>query len=565
MKHTYNTLFIVIGLLLLESSFAATSLSDLELHEISGGEINPHLEGQSLPQEQQQPENNYSNYIPPMPLQKNDGMELAPEFFSILQSTVNVKRNREILLDGMTQQGAQALNLENVLSSDNIAANNIFNGGNLTLDDVTTEIQVNQLNSLNQLHRTQGNISSSSTGYGYEKIIESRSGSENYDYHAYSNIYQQRQSSIKYKNYDSFYAQVGAQYTSLDDFTNSLLPIIVTEQPEVGDKIFDPPPLNMTLWGTGAILDYTGIQLYGIGLQVDSINVSGNDGKDLLLGTTVTLPKLDFGTLDGQLCAFSVCGDEVTLWDLGHLGGGKIYPDFILEDLAPDVKELNLGSGISFDGDAQLITNAGNIKVSGDFYLRVTPYASLTLDFRNLVLFGVNIGDKGLLKDKHGNGVAKRTYTWEIDLIKELVPFELLDKKLEITPIEIGFVEEDHSSDEEVLYDGSEGFEVHKLTDIAESSLSEFYEHTILTGGQMTGAQAELLALSEGTLSIDNNNNVSLSGSAQQNMRVFNSVNAVTSVAANAMNISRLPTITRGSSAATQVSMQQHNRFIQQR
>ena len=123
MKRLLITLLVVLGLLLTESSFAATSLSDIELDGISGGGINPHLEGQSLPQEQQQPESNNSNYIPPMPIKKNDGMELAPEFFTILQSTVNVKRDRKIHLDGMTQQGAQVLNLENVLSSDNIAAN----------------------------------------------------------------------------------------------------------------------------------------------------------------------------------------------------------------------------------------------------------------------------------------------------------------------------------------------------------------------------------------------------------------------------------------------------------
>ena len=42
------------------------------------------------------------------------------------------------------------------------------------------------------------------------------------------------------------------------------------------------------------------------------------------------------------------------------------------------------------------------------------------------------------------------------------------------------------------------------LVDVAESSFNESYVHSAFTGGQMTGAEAELLALSDGSLSVDN-------------------------------------------------------------
>ena len=81
----------------------------------------------------------------------------------------------------------------------------------------------------------------------------------------------------------------------------------------------------------------------------------------------------------------------------------------------------------------------------------------------------------------------------------------------------------------------------------------------------MTGAQADLLALSEGSLTVDNSSLISLADNAQQKIRVFNGVNAVSSVAANALNISRPPVMTAGSSVLPQMLMQQRNIFIQQR
>ena len=81
----------------------------------------------------------------------------------------------------------------------------------------------------------------------------------------------------------------------------------------------------------------------------------------------------------------------------------------------------------------------------------------------------------------------------------------------------------------------------------------------------MTGAEAELLALSESKLTVDNNSTISMTGNTQQGMRIFSGVNAVSSVAANALNISRLPVMSGGSSIGPRISMQQHNRFIQQR
>ncbi|MCK4710540.1 MAG: hypothetical protein KAU21_18135, partial [Gammaproteobacteria bacterium] len=305
-KHFIITTIVAIACLFSAASLAATSLSDSELAGVSGGGIVPPLEGQSLPQEQQQPASNNSDYLAPALYQNNDGMELAPEIFTILQSTSHVKRERKLLLNGMTQQGVKALNLENLLSSDSIAANNIFYGGNLTVHDVTTGIEVNQLNELYQLHRTQGNLSSSIVGYGYEKIVESRSGSESYDYHVYSSIYQQRLSLIQRTDYSKNTAQVGDTFASLAELNANAMPIsLITPStfPEPSNPVpedykgylgFGPlgEIFDAGIFGDyGVEVEYSGVTLLGVGVRLDYFSAGGVNGNDLWLRSTLTVPE----------------------------------------------------------------------------------------------------------------------------------------------------------------------------------------------------------------------------------------------------------------------------------
>jgi hypothetical protein len=428
MKGLLITLLIALGLIYSGPVRAATTLSDTELAGISGGGIEPPLhEGQSLPQEQQQPGSNYANYTPPREVQSSDGMDLAPELFAVLQSIIDAKRERKVLLHGATQEGALAFNLENVLSSDVISANNVFNGSSLSLDDETTEIEVNQLNSLDQLHRAQGNLHSSIAGHGYEKTVKSRSGSESYDYHVYSNIYRERRSLRQRSDTRINQVEVGED----DHFTS--------------------------------------------------------------------LKKMEEGKLINELQRIA------------------------LETLGFKVDSLHLGAGVDFDGNGTVTADPGRFLLNADANIDVC------------IIFWC--------------------WTVKIDLVT-------IDETLNVVePV----VTEPGDTSETVGSHDNNTIEIYDAVDVAESSFSESYEHTVFTGGQMTGAEAELLALSEGTLSVENNSNVSLADGAQRNMRVFNGVNAVSSIAANALNVSRLPSFTAGPSAVSRISMQQHNRFNQQR
>jgi len=431
MKHFIITLFFAVGILFSGVSFAATTLSDTELAGVSGGGIDPHIEGQSLPQQQQLPEK-----TPLLQPKSIDGMELAPELFVILQSKIDVERKRKLLLSGMTQQNAIALNLENVLSTDSVSTNNIFNGDSISVEDVTSEIEINQINDLSQRHRTQGNLTSSIASHKYEKSELNRSASESYNYHTYSSVDQNL-----INKYRSIYTRgntvgLGERFTSLDD----LVPDIIKDD---------------------------------------------QDGKDQLKW----LKKMKF-----------------------------------------HVDELNHGAGADIKGSWEL----GSITDDeiGSLYIAAKAKINIKILFWTLVL--------------------------DIDLFDVNKSYTVMDK-ITSTPVDPGVTQVEPIVQDDTLV------EVYKAIDVAESSFNETFEHSIFTGGQMTGAEAELLALSDGSLTLDNKNTILLSENAQKNMRVFNSVNAVASVAANAMNMSRLPVMTGGASAVSHVSMQQHNRFIQQR
>lgn len=545
MKALFTKLLVIYWLLCSGMALAATSLSDSALARISGGGVDQHLGGQNggqnLPQDQQQPVNNNAydtlpkqpkNYLPPRQSPSKDGMDLTPELFAILQSSIDVVRDRKVLLNGSTQQNAKAINLENVISSDITATNNIFNGGNLSIDDLTTGIEIHQLNELHQLHRRQGSLHSFFAGNRYEKSIDRQSGSESFDYHVYANIYQQRRSGILRIDSGESSVQVGDRYASLEEFLADALPIHLITPPELGTffkiEIIDG-------------LGYSGVTFTGVGLDLDSIRAGGYLNNDLVLGTHLILPIVDFGTI-------------YNLWpvpdiELGKLGGNTIdLFDITIPGLGPRIEELNLGAGFALNGNGALtLVESGAFTIDGEVALKVTPFATLVLDLRETAL-----------------KAGPWRQDWRFDLINEKIVFTLLDEEFDdslfnTTP---GFLT---GSPSETISEDNDTIIETKLVDVAESAHNTYYEHSVLTGGRMTGAEAELLALSEGTLSVANNSIISLSEGAQQNMRVFNSVNAASSVAANALNISMSPVASAGSSPVSQISMQQHNRFIQQR
>ena len=265
MQRSLIILVTIVNLLFSGFSHASAVLSDFELAAVSGGGIDPHLQGQSLPQQPQQPGSNNANYQPPQPIRNDDGMEQNPEVFAIMQSSADLRRARVLLLKGSTQQQATGLNLDNAVTSDIVSTNNIFDGGDLTVEDVTTAIEINQVNNLAQFHRSQGSLSSSIAGYRHETIVYRESGNESFDYHIFSSIYQQRRSEIRRNDYLFSSAQVGDQFASLDEINANAMPIALISPQQFGTFLAFPligDVADLGIFGEfGAELKYTGVTI----------------------------------------------------------------------------------------------------------------------------------------------------------------------------------------------------------------------------------------------------------------------------------------------------------------
>ncbi|HEX6995827.1 MAG TPA: hypothetical protein VF339_16970 [Gammaproteobacteria bacterium] len=87
---------------------------------------------------------------------------------------------------------------------------------------------------------------------------------------------------------------------------------------------------------------------------------------------------------------------------------------------------------------------------------------------------------------------------------------------------------------------------------------SEEVSETFVGGGSseirspfhMADAQAEYIVIDDSTLDVESNYGITLAGSAQSNLRAMNAVNAAGSAVANAVNVSRTPSLTATASLA---------------
>jgi hypothetical protein len=88
-------------------------------------------------------------------------------------------------------------------------------------------------------------------------------------------------------------------------------------------------------------------------------------------------------------------------------------------------------------------------------------------------------------------------------------------------------------------------------TVISSSDTTEESEGTFVGGGSkevrapftLADAQAEYIVVDDSTLDVESNYGISLAGTAQSNLRALNAVNAAGSAVANAVNISRTPSL----------------------
>lgn len=525
MKNSVSILFLAISNLVPVVSYAVNSLNDRELDYVSGGGVN-------IPQ---QPQTNSQRTILPGHLQ-SDGKDVSPVIYTLLNSSSEVYRGRIIFLSGDTQQNSFAYNLQNSISSDLISLNNVFNGNALHLTGEATGVEVNQKNDLTQKYRKQGYLTAENEGYQYQKIIERQSGGESYEYLSYSSISRQHHEYLNTTEQHHNSAQVGLHLSSEDNRVT-----------------YDPPDNLVAIRSYGpflavgdcsdGVLCYTGTRFHTLGLDLNSIGLSdGILGSNITLYTTFTDPKIDFGhTYIDPLFA-----DTIDI-NFGSIGGGTSYPELTIPVLGVYIDELNIGSGFSLSGSgSHNIVDPGGLSITGDLTLAMNAYATLVVDLSKTIL------------KKSKSTLVNATFDSELT-----IPFVVLDEKYNNDSIEQPAG--DSNSNTDTVSDRVDTVVVdNQFVDTGDSFVNKYFEKTVLHGVNISAAEAELLALSDGSLSINNTSNINMDKHAQQNMRVFNSVNAVSSVAANTMNISRLPSVINASSSLNKLSVQQHNNFVQQ-
>lgn len=570
---------------------AATSLSDGELADISGAGMNATPQNQTLPQQpqqSQQPNQNGAAATPSQTTPDIEGMELSPQILVILQSSADMNRHRTLRLQGQAQNGAKVLNLQNSLSSDTVSANNVFNGEGLDVDDVTTAIEVNQVNDLSQNHREQASLYTSETGYYSESSSHQIKQSDSFDQLAYISIDQQDQQNTITTIENNWLVSVDPiNFSSPVSQGESL--ITFWESPTV--FLIDPAGagyIGSGLFGDsyGAEGYYSGLSVQGPTASVNHLEPYGFNNEDLLIDSTLRLGLIELGYFRITACAggcltFDTDLGEIevlNVFDFLSLVDPVIAPNdgisfssdgIILEGMGSVFDgDLNLNNGIAFVGTGHVqVLQPATFYSGGQITFNADASLSLTLDLSGidqLNLFG-GWPKQWTIPDQ------------DVTLIDLTIPFTLInlqgntiDRQFNgelIVPLGSGTVTADSNNQ---VSDDTQNSNVQPVVEVvmhdtSSHDFSESYEHSYLVGGQMTGAEAELLSLSEGSLSVNKNNSIQLSENAQQNVRIFNGVNAVSSVAANAVNISRPPVLSGAAVAMPQLSIQQHNLFVQRK
>lgn len=585
------TICLVLSMMCAQPAMAATPLSDIELADVSGGGSSPPLNTANLSQEQQQPNHNGATPSVGHQEQGYEGLDTSPVVFAILQSQIVLDRPRMLSLTGSAQQRLYALNLENQLSGDVIAATNVLGGDFLFPKDVTPVLLLSQISQMSQLYRYQGRLDSALAGNHHETKSHTVISTADFRQNVHSLVDQHDISETHHysaSTWDVEVAKVPRQDIQLPDI--NALPRINRTSTNIVPG-FDLGG-TVTIKGTqyGAKAKYNGTTLYGPAASIDAVLLQQ---QDLLIEATLKLPELDFGEITGCLGRCEP-EDYRTLWDVGSIGGTNIFSVLkaVDDQFAPSdliafsddgiiIKgmgslledELNLNAGFVLAGKGRLaLSEPASVTVGGEVSFKSTLDTHFWID-PTIINKTIEVLTWGLAK----NVFDKWEQNTEYDLIDVSIPFAIVD--VEIPPFELeyegtviaqlgpGQVSADSLDFVSVDTEFKDNTHIERSSTetFAQRSFSETYEHSSFTGGRMTGAEAELLAMSEGTLSVNNGSYIAFSSQAQQGMRVMHGVNAVSSIAANSLNLGQTPVLMRGAGGRPQMSLQQHNQFTQQR
>jgi hypothetical protein len=292
------------------------------------------------------------------------------------------------------------------------------------------------------------------------------------------------------------------------------------------------------------------------------------DGDDVLLSSGyVQLPSLDLGSVDGQICFVGCAGGSI---DLGGFAGGRVdLPggDLRFEGANPfkDV-QINAGHGIAAVGAGSISVTPGRVTLDASLELDL-PDPSFSFDF---TIPGIGFGDLGSIGP------------WTIDGPDVAIEIPAVGFRHTLIDEDVGFAYS--ATFDGVLClafqatdcgSGSRRVErelwrieqeISAYAASARSSATAFAsgEIAVHAGATLTGAEAELIVMSQASARIDAESGIALGDSAQRGMRALNAVNATGAIIGNALNVTTLqPGV--GMPAPASGAIGQTNTFVQYR
>ena len=541
---------------------AMTVLSDRELDEVSAGGIRTGQVGQGLGQQGQRPQPRTGWPQQPQQPQTAQALPLTarpeeqagrPALLAVGQVQLAGQLQYRLQLARLAQQQARAVNLVNSFHSDVLGSNNIYAG-----QGGRNGLRLEQQGLIGQDQRQQGRLSSAVAGTSSSSRhwLES---SDQMDQHTVFFVDQQQVTESIQQSSRAWQVAIDGSSRSPEQAINDYLPVyLLSPATAPGSPYFDLPKFEVKVFGTGGSLDYTGLTPVGLGYRIDSIH---SQAGDLRLGTTLTYPYLNLGSLVTEGCFLGFCKEKSH--PLGTIPNPvpQTSQTHTLPGLGLNFEEWNLGTGFAFAGQGSLaMTTPLHIKVDGTLAFRVRPWLSLTLDLSKIT------------------GKESDVWTKEaaVDLVNRDIDFTLLDMTIDPFRVEFNGVVQimlagaSSGSDDELMQSSVSSYfhnhsrhENSSFTESGSSSYQQSSESFVWSGAQLSGGQAELLAMSEGQLQVCQGSEVLLLDQAQQSMRVLHSVNATGSVAANGFNLARQPAL--APVASGQLSLSQQNSFNQLR
>lgn len=460
---------------------------------------------------------------------------------------------QSVHFDGEAQKSLRALNVVGASGSD---VGNAVNVLGVVAEASGAILQLNQLQQRESATGSLGRASLDGVMSTRRTATESHlsSGSSS------SQITAQRQQSRSRTSTVDQFAGFVPSYEPLEDLTL-----------EVGTPQLDPlhiGELSVDFLNDDGLFGIEGsIGPFTIGAPQLVLGTVSLDGDDVVLSAGhVVLPPVDLGDATVRVC-FAVCAEDSI--DLGSFSGRTVdLPDADLRfEGANPFKDTNFnaGSGIA-------IVGAGTVSVGPS---HITLEGALTLDLPDPT-FSFDFTIPSLFEDP--------------DLIG---PFDVdgPDITIEIPAVTVShtFIDEDIGGGFSGTFDGflcvGEGtmdcgsgsrrtehretrvdtlFFASSNSSYSNGSASASVDEVVHAGASLTDAEADLIAMSQGSAQIAAENTVTLSDSAQQGMRAANAVNAADTIVGNALNVTTLRSADqpRGSLVG---SVGQSNVFMQNR